>query len=287
MKADTTTTARGERPPRYDSVELGLALGPAVLTVDRHLVDSYCFAVDADRPAPAGGTAVPPTVLVNELLLLYYYQYRQRDCAAVHTREVLRLHHQPLIGDEVTVTGTHVDRYVRRGRGHVVTESVARTGAGVLVASHRAEEIMDGVDAAPRRTGPVDFPFAVGHSTRKVARFDQVCVFSNIAKRQVNIHNDVRFARERGFGDPVVQGMQQVCYLAELGRSVFGAQFWTRGVVDVAFVRPLFADEAVDVACAAVEVDAHTGIARAACAARTVEGHRLTTIGSLALDPPN
>jgi acyl dehydratase len=284
MKPDVTTTAMGQQPPTYDEVQVGIDLGPARLVIDEHLVASYVFAVEDHSAGPlAPNGDVTPAVLANELLLLYYYRYRQADCAAVHAHNTLRLHRPVVIGDRVTVRGRHVEKFVKRGLGYVVSETTATNDDGQLLASNRATEIMDGVtpDADAPRSGSVrdgGDGFVPRRELSKVARFDQVCVFSNIAKQQVNIHNDVAFAASRGFGRPVVQGMQQVCYLSELGRILFGPPFWSGGVIKTTFIRPLFADDAVTVQSAGSQIS--PGLDVVPCRVLDSAG-RATTVGSL------
>lgn len=287
MRADRTTVPAGDRPPRFDAVEIGPELGPARLVVDRHLLDAYVFATE-DRTAcdPVTGE-ITPALLANELLLLYYYRYRQPDCASVHTHNELFLHQPIRAGAEVTVTGRHIDKFVRRGRGMVVGQSEAHLPDGSRLAANIATEIMDGVQertnavGGKTRTGsesaePVDS--SATHHLSRPARFDQVAVFSNLAKHQINIHNDVAFARSRGFGKPVVQGLHQAAWLSELGLVSFGRPYWRGGELRTTFLRPLFADDVAQV---------YLGPARSQNGAKVATGWvrngagQLTTIASV------
>lgn len=256
----STTVPRGQKPPEYAAVEVGMPLGPAELVADEHMVRAYSFAQDDYNPwyygdSPFGKPIVPPGALANELLLLYYYQLRQSTCNAIHAAEQLRFH-GPLFHDEiVNVTGRYVDKYMKRGKGYVVAECEAKTEDGRLILSHRGTEIIEGDTAAIGNAAgaPAQPPESSVPILRKTARADQVAVFSNIGKQQKNIHNDAEFARTVGLAQPVVQGMQQACYLVELGVRTFGSRMLVAGQLDVRFIAPLYVEAVVEAGGSPVE----------------------------------
>lgn len=279
------TVPRGQRPPTFDAVEVGMELGPARVVADEHLVRAYSFAQDDYNPwyyeaSPFSKPMVPPGMLANELLLLYYYQFRQADCTAIHTHEQLSFHDALFHDEHVVITGRYVEKYTRRENGYVVIESEARTDDGRLLATHRGTEIMEGrlasIKDSPAR--PAEHLESVVPVLRKLARSDQVAVFSNIGKQQKNIHNDAAFAHDAGLSQPVVQGMQQACYLIELGTAAFGADMLVSGTLDLRFISPLYVESAVDVGGSVTRQDDHGG--ELDCWVSDGKGH-ISTVGTI------
>lgn len=281
------TSPHGTRHPTFTSVELESPLGPARLVADEHLVRAYSFAQDDYHPwyrekSPVGRPFVPPGSLANELLLLYYYHFRQQECNAIHVAEQLSFHNLLFYGETVTVTGRYVDKYMKRGRGYVVLESEARAEDGRLILSHRGTEIMDGVTAPLKRKDDTAVAPLVSSVPvlQKTAQMDQVSVFSNAEKGQINIHNNSAFARTVGLESPVVQGMQQACYLIELGMATYGIDLLVSGTLDLRFIAPLYVGATAEVGG---EVTQNPDGERLECWVRDIDG-RVTTVGTVSID---
>ncbi|PZF85866.1 hypothetical protein [Jiangella anatolica] len=239
------------KSPRWELVEAGEELGPAVVEVDEHAIEAFAFVQDDRHPwyleeSPFGGRIAHPGLLANELLLVYYHQYRQEECLNIHTHERLDFHAPVRLGEKVTIRGRYVDKYERRGKGYVVLEAQAHGADGTLLMSHRGVEILSAQpgEFVGRGAGP-SAPPAAAQSRRKVPHADQVVLFSNAGKFQRNIHTDLGVAHAAGLDGPLVQGLQQACYLLELGVERHGADWFTAGRLDVKFVAPLAVGEPV------------------------------------------
>lgn len=61
------------------------------------------------------------------------------------------------------------------------------------------------------------------------------------------IHYDVEYARNRGFKAPIAHGLMVQGYASALGAEMYGAQWFTRGEIEVKFVGPLYPDETITV----------------------------------------
>jgi hypothetical protein len=100
-------------------------------------------------------------------------------------------------------------------------------------------ERIDSVAAAVSGTGLVPLG--------KEITQEQMSVFSRCGEYVRNIHNDLSIARAGGLRIPIVQGQQQVCYVAELLTRVFGARWFTDGWLRCKFLRPVAAFETISV----------------------------------------
>jgi acyl dehydratase len=62
-----------------------------------------------------------------------------------------------------------------------------------------------------------------------------------------NIHSDVEVARRTGLEAPIAQGMQTLAFASELMTKLCGARWLERGEISVKFVKPVFAEDTVNV----------------------------------------
>lgn len=61
------------------------------------------------------------------------------------------------------------------------------------------------------------------------------------------IHYDVEYAKQRGFKAPLAHGLMVQGYASALGAEKYGPDWFTRGVMEVKFVGPMFPDEVVSI----------------------------------------
>ncbi len=61
------------------------------------------------------------------------------------------------------------------------------------------------------------------------------------------IHYDAEYARSRGFKAPIAHGLMVQGYASALGAEKYGPDWFTRGVMEVKFVGPMFPDETVSI----------------------------------------
>jgi acyl dehydratase len=79
----------------------------------------------------------------------------------------------------------------------------------------------------------------------KRANPEQMSVFSMISPFSKNIHTDLEAAEAAGLRLPIMQGQQQVCFIAELLTNFFGASWFTSGWEKVKFISPLYTYDSV------------------------------------------
>lgn len=284
----------------WDVVEIPEPLGEFTFTVDDAAVKEFAFTQDdygdwyLKGDSPFGGRIAQASLLANHLLQAYLikYQTNLHDeneeggswIDEAHIYELLEFHNPVKVGETVTMSGTYVDKYVRRGRGRVVMESQAHGEDGRLLLTHRGEEIMRiapgdheerPADASGRRvTGEVDpslaaaaraaLDLAPGTPIEPISKRpsrSQIAVYSTIyylGTRQ-NIHTDMEVARRAGLEELVMQGQQSACYLAELLTRFFGAAWFTSGRLETRFVGPVLAGDQVEVGGVVVGRDGDDG----------------------------
>ena len=255
--------------PVYDAISVPEAFGPVELVVDEHKARRFAFSQGtAVGTADATGAQTAPVgIVANDLLQMFTLHYAASQVVGLHTEEELWFDRPVTVGERVTLTATYVEKYERRGQGHVVMVADARDAQGRHLLRHRGVEIMrtapaevagrgSAGDTARRvraeweQTLPllelvaVDSPVGSGLAPlRREATLEQMAVFSRIGEGITNIHNDVRTARKAGLDLPIMQGQQLVCHLAQFLVERIGAGFQHGGWLHVKFLKPIRATE--------------------------------------------
>jgi acyl dehydratase len=275
----------GLKDPVYEEIEIPERFGPVDIVVDDWKIKRFAFVADdfGDwylKAGPAGPRIGHPGLLANDLLQLFTTRYAASRVVGLHTVEELWWERPVELGTRVRLEGRYVDKFEHRGQGSVVMEAEARTAEGAILLRHRGVEIMRtrpgevggrgsaGGGEGPRVTGEYDesLPLAdrLGPSPapgqglaplRKEVTFEQMAVFSRLGEWVTNIHNDLRTARAAGLDVPILQGQQQVCFLAERAVGAFGAPWFTGGWLKVKFLRPVNALDVIEVAGVVRAVD--------------------------------
>lgn len=282
---DPTRIKRGEpleaglKEPVYENIEVPEEFGPVDILVDDLKIKRFAFVADdygdwyLRGGSPWGGRIGQPGLLANDLLQLFTLRYAASQVVGLHTTEELWWKAPVRLGQQVRLAGNYVEKYYHRGQGSVVLEADARDLDGNVLLRHRGVEIMrttpaevggrgstGGGSGGPRVTGEYDesIPLterlhplvASGTGLRplhKEVTFEQMAVFSRLGEFVTNIHNDLRTAQAAGLTVPIVQGQQQVCYLAELGARAFGAAWFESGWLKAKFLRPISAFDHIEI----------------------------------------
>jgi hypothetical protein len=112
------TVHRTARP--FGGTAVGTALGPLRITVSAAANERYWASAGVDHPALREGALYPP--VAANLTILLFQTVATRPL--LHTAQRLVSHRLGDAGSELTVTGTVVDRYEKRGREYAVVHAV-------------------------------------------------------------------------------------------------------------------------------------------------------------------
>jgi acyl dehydratase len=265
------------KPVEYDCMEVGEVLGPVELLADDHFVKSVAFTVDDYHPwyfsadTPFRRRVVHPAGLLCDLLRLLYTRYDPDRDRGLHQKEEFRIHSPLYVGERVRLTGRFAHKYIKRGRGYVMTEAEARTvGDERLIISHRAIESTEVQSVGRRDTEegdaePVrrvdgryldareplrDLPehLEVGLplvGPRKTIHQDQMSIYSGSHLFWRSIHTDLAVAQESGLDRPVAQGLMEAMYLSEWAVQMFGEKWFNTGSGNLTFLKPVLAGQTV------------------------------------------
>ena len=106
--------------PPFGGAAVGTDLGPLRITVSAAANERYWASAGVDHPALREGALYPP--VAANLAILLFQTVATRPL--LHTSQRLVSHRRGQAGSELTVTGTVVDRYEKRGREYAVVDAV-------------------------------------------------------------------------------------------------------------------------------------------------------------------
>ena len=106
--------------PPFGGAVFGTDLGPLRITVSAAANERYWASAGVDHPALREGALYPP--VAANLAILLFQTVATRPL--LHTSQRLVSHRRGQAGSELTVTGTVVDRYEKRGREYAVVDAV-------------------------------------------------------------------------------------------------------------------------------------------------------------------
>lgn len=263
------------KDPTYENVYIGESFGPVELVLDDFFLRSYAYALDdysgmkiVDGIAKPVGY-VPPHMIVSDLMQIFLTVYDRDKVVGLHQKEEV-IHYKPVpVGAKLTLTGTYVDKYMKRGKGYTVLESIARDDEGDIVILQRSTEVMripDGIRvgtglAEPdRRVTPRELPVEradriiaaapVGTALRaltKQVRQAQMSVFTGIEFHKQGIHTNLKIAKQAGLRDCIAQGMMESCWVSQYLTSLFGERFLSTGRHFSTYLTPIYPKDIVTI----------------------------------------
>ena len=104
----------------FGGAVVGTDLGPLRITVSAAANERYWASAGVDHPALRRGALYPP--VAANLTILLFQTVATRPL--LHTSQRLVSHGRGEAGAELTVKGTVVDRYEKRGREYAVVDAV-------------------------------------------------------------------------------------------------------------------------------------------------------------------
>jgi hypothetical protein len=104
----------------FGGAVVGTTLGPLSFTVGPAANERYWASAGVDHPSLRGGALYPP--IAANLTILLFQTVAKRPL--LHTEQRLVSHRRAQVGAELSVVGSVVERFEKRGREYAVVEAV-------------------------------------------------------------------------------------------------------------------------------------------------------------------
>lgn len=261
----------GLKEPTFENVEVGEGFGPVKLTLTEYRALRFAFIMGGRVTTIDDGDGVfcHPGAFSNELFEIYTLNYAASQIVGVHASEELWFERPIHLGASITLTGSFLEKQIKRGQGYVVVSAEARDEAGHVIVRRRGTEIMRTIPGdivgrnstkkdssegkAGRRIDPTvdstDLPIRSVTSAAKIGdwvssepqmvTFEQAALYSRLGEYVLSIHGDVATAQKAGLKRPIVQGQQQMCIFIDNLMRCFGSSWLTSGHIAAKFIKPV------------------------------------------------
>ena len=280
-----TLFRNGMKDPTFAAVSVGESFEPVTLTLDEAYLATARFSLDDRliRRDVEGREYVPGTALARDLQQLFLTRYDPNRIVGLHQAEEIIFAAPALLGDTVTLTGSVVDKFEKRGKGYFVLDCRAHGEDGQLLVQQISTEIMEMPDLAvradtstpkqgseqaeskrisgiwPESVPVAHFSSALGPATPvkplvKACDLAQIAVFSGIGLGRYNTHTDIRAAQAAGFATALAQGMMETCWMSQMLAEFFGPAWDRGGWIKTNYLRPVLAGDTITLRAVLTEV---------------------------------
>jgi len=245
--------------------------------VDSHYIRSLSFALDDYRDWYIDGgedfslPIAPSEGIAKDLVALFLERYDHNAVVGLHQKEEIFFYNPAPLDSLLTFKGKYTDKYLKRGKGYTVFDTIAvdqedrpivrqisteimripekielGSGSGTQTTKDKVEPNWPGDGQVLDKFDPQTIKVGYGiKPVTKQSRQDQMTVFSQGGKNYHNIHTDDFFAIKNGFKTTVTQGMQTTCWAVGMLSSFFGKLWLTGGWIKMVYLKPIYWKEEV------------------------------------------
>jgi acyl dehydratase len=243
------TDPKGRPKVPFEEIRPGDPIGPFEYELSETLVDRHRRATE-QAPYPDEALA-PVSILAADGVQLAdrFFDISQ----SVHAGQRVEIARIPRIGERLRVTGEAREKFVKRGRRYVVTDTVTSGEGGAVVARGTttgvlvyAEGDSSGEGSPAARPAPTDPPAVVETlgPLRRTMTLEKMRLYE--APDELSIHTDDDFARSAGLPAAIATGTQFMAYLFDLLYRTYGLDSVVGTELDVRIRLPVFAGDVVE-----------------------------------------
>jgi acyl dehydratase len=243
------TDPKGRPKVPFEEIRPGDPIGPFEYELSETLVDRHRRATE-QAPYPDEALA-PVSILAADGVQLAdrFFDISQ----SVHAGQRVEIARIPRIGERLRVTGEAREKFVKRGRRYVVTDTVTSGEGGAVVARGTttgvlvyAEGDSSGEGSPAARPAPTDLPAVVETlgPLRRTMTLEKMRLYE--APDELSIHTDDDFARSAGLPAAIATGTQFMAYLFDLLYRTYGLDSVVGTELDVRIRLPVFAGDVVE-----------------------------------------
>ncbi len=232
----------------FDEIEPGAAIGPFEYELSDELVARHLSATEQERyPDPQ---LAPVSILAADGVQLAdrFFDISQ----SVHAGQRIEVLRVPRIGERLRVTGRAREKFVKRGRRYVVTDTETEGEGGDPVARGTTTGVLVYAEGEPAGDGdrprpPPEEPPAILERLGPLGRtmtLEKMRLYE--APDELSIHTDDDFARAAGLPAAIATGTQFLAYISDLLYRTYGMGAVAGTELDVRIRLPVFAGDRVE-----------------------------------------
>jgi len=232
----------------FEQLEAGDALGEYRYELTPELVDRHLRATD-QQPC-AEGRYAPVSLLAADGVNLAEQSWD--ISSSVHAAQSLSILARPRLGDTLCVRGEVSEKFVRKGRRYVISETSTRDASGVVVARGRTTGVLvygegDAEEDGKRPPEPKlpDAPegTSLGPLLREMTN-EKMRLYE--APGDVSLHTDDAIARQVGLPAAIATGTLFMAYVFDLLQQSYGPEAMVGTEVDLKIRLPVFAGDLLE-----------------------------------------
>lgn len=232
----------------FDEIEPTDPIGPLEYELTEELVERHRRATEQEPYADA--RLVPVSLLAADGVQLAdrFFDISQ----SVHAGQRIEVVRVPRLGERLRVTGQAREKFVKRGRRYVVTDTVTTADDGDVVARGtttgvvvyaEGEPSSDERRPRPARSTPPNVLESFGPLVRTMT-LEKMRLYE--PPGELSIHTDDAFARAAGLPAAIATGTLFMAYLFDLLHQAYGPDSLVGTELDVRIRLPVFAGERIE-----------------------------------------
>ena len=235
----------------FDQIQPGDAIGPFSYDLSEELVDRHLRATDQEGYPDSSLAPISLLAADGVQLADRFFDISQ----SVHAGQRLRVHRVPRVGERLTLRGEARDKFVKRGRRYVVTDTFTSDERGGLVARGTTTGVVVYGEGAGREdggksTGPTSLPRAEPAVVERIGPLVRTMTLEKMRlyepPGELSIHTDDAFARGVGLPAAIATGTLFLSYLFDLLYRSYGPGSLVGTELDVRIRLPVFAGDRIE-----------------------------------------
>jgi acyl dehydratase len=156
---------------------------------------------------------------------------------------------QPIPGKKLIMRSVIVDKYVRRGKPYVVTETEVKDEDGRMIETYKRTTMVRSAHLGQKWWAKPSSKTEVGASLEPVVKnftlpmmkdFEGIYrIARGVGEDAVNFHDDEAAAQTAGLREPIASAHMTISYFHDLLNKFFGHDWIKGGTLSAKFIRPI------------------------------------------------
>jgi acyl dehydratase len=230
----------------FDTLQVPLDLGEYEFTPTPEMWDRYRKCM-GDENVFITNALRPRSIMTYRLLPV------RNDEVHINAGHEAEYFNPPVPGKKLIMRSVIVDKYVRRGKPYVVTDTEIADEDGRLIERNRRTTMVSSPKLGQKWWATANSSTEVGAALPSLVKtftlegmreFEAVYGMA-LGEGADNFHSDESMARTAGLREPIASAHMTISYMHELLNRFFGHDWVKGGTLKLRFIRPILAGDTV------------------------------------------